>query len=55
MYKRQFAYYLTAKTDSVAGGLVADCDAFEGQDMPVRFGEPGDVLAYVLENAGQSG
>ncbi|KAI0805315.1 polysaccharide lyase family 1 protein [Xylaria sp. FL0064] len=50
-----FAYYLGAKTDSVDGGLVADCTKFEAQDMPVRFDTAGDVLAYVLENAGQVG
>ncbi|KAI1349849.1 polysaccharide lyase family 1 protein [Xylaria sp. FL0043] len=50
-----FAYYLGAKTDSVAGGLVADCAEFEAQDMPVSFETAEDVLAYVLENAGQFG
>ncbi|KAI1361000.1 pectin lyase fold/virulence factor [Xylaria arbuscula] len=49
-----FAYYRSAKTDSVDRGLVADCAAFEAQDMPVSFDAPADVLAYVLENAGQS-
>ncbi|KAI0906773.1 polysaccharide lyase family 1 protein [Ustulina deusta] len=50
---RTFTYYLGAKTDSVDGGLVADCAKFEGQDMPVSFNTAEDVLAYVLENAGQ--
>lgn len=50
-----FAYYLGAKTDSAQGGLVQDCDKFEGQDMPVAFETAEDVFAYVVENAGQTG
>ncbi|KAK5636970.1 hypothetical protein RRF57_012682 [Xylaria bambusicola] len=48
-----FAYHVRAKGDSVAGGLVSNCAAFEAQDMPFSFDDADDVLAYVLENAGQ--
>lgn len=50
-----FEYYTSAKTDSVAGGLVAGCAAFKELTMPVTFESADDVLEYVKANAGQLG
>ncbi|ORY59166.1 pectin lyase fold/virulence factor [Pseudomassariella vexata] len=50
-----FKYYISKKTDSVAGGLVQSCAGFEGQEMPVAFTSAGEVLEYVKGNAGQVG
>lgn len=50
-----FAYYISAKTDSVAGGLVESCAKFDGQAVPETFATAEDVLEYVQANAGQVG
>ncbi|KAF2702945.1 polysaccharide lyase family 1 protein [Pleomassaria siparia CBS 279.74] len=50
-----FKYYVSKKTDSVAGGLAVDCGAFEAQEMPRVFAGSGEVLVYVQGNAGQVG
>lgn len=50
-----FSYYLTAKEDSVEGGLVQSCAKFGEQAMPRTFESGADVLTYVNENAGQLG
>jgi hypothetical protein len=50
-----FEYYISVKTDSVAGGLIENCAAFEGQAMPVLFETSADVFEYVNSNAGQVG
>jgi hypothetical protein len=50
-----FEYYLSAKTDSIRGGLVQDCAKFGGQSMPASFDRADDVFAYVTQSAGQVG
>jgi hypothetical protein len=50
-----FDYYISVKTDSVAGGLVESCAKFEAQDLPSSFATAQDVLDYVTSNAGQVG
>lgn len=50
-----FEYYISVKTDSIAGGLVGSCANFIGQEMPEIFAAADDVLEYVRSNAGQVG
>ncbi|KAH6656870.1 pectin lyase fold/virulence factor [Truncatella angustata] len=50
-----FEYFISVKTDSVAGGLVESCAKFAGQEMPETFGAAEDVLEYVQSSAGQVG
>jgi hypothetical protein len=50
-----FEYYISVKTDSVAGGLVEGCANFEAQALPQTFTSSDEVLDYVTNNAGQLG
>lgn len=51
-----FAWYISKKTDSVAGGLqVTNCTGFAAQKVPRAFRSGRDVEAYVRKNAGQVG
>lgn len=50
-----YDYYISAKTDSIAGGLVQSCAKFEGQAVPKTFITSEAVFKYVYTNAGQVG